>query len=97
MAGRPHAMAGTASSAPPVSVMVSEVGAGSVVAVATIMAIAARRWPVDARLRWYEEHLASRLNRPDMIAYMLIACVIGLALGVGMIAYGVFLITTALD
>lgn len=64
---------------------------GSLVVIAGILAIIFRRQAMDARLRWYDEHMPKlRPNRTiDMIGYIFGSLVF--------IAFGILLIVVALS
>lgn len=71
--------------------MVAQVVGGCLATAAGILLIVFRRWAIDARLRWYDEHLPRLpLNRSlEMIAYIFGSLVI--------VAFGLVLIVAAIN
>ena len=63
--------------------VVGQLVGGSLIVIAGILAIVFRRWSMDVRLRWYDEHTPKfRPNRTVETVGYIFGCLVAVAFGV---------------
>ena len=70
--------------------MVGGLVGGSLIVLIGILAIVLRRWSMDVRLRWYDEHIPKlRPNRTVESGFYIFGCLVAIAFGVILIVAAV--------